>query len=88
MAQNSKTRIVFSDYNDGTSPYGVFVQTEFDIYQEAIDYVETTIRNFNLLGQRSIVFYVYNYNNPSYSFRLLSNGSVTKTEIVFPDLLP
>ena len=83
MATN-KTRIAVLDYSTA-QPAQSIMQTDFDIYAEAIDYVETTIALSLTLGALvGFVVYVYSYDNPSYQYLVNTGGTYTKTEITFP----
>lgn len=80
----NKTRLAFLDV--GTSqPHQYDVVLEFDVYQEAIDYVETAIMN---TGGSQIQFLLFNYNNPSFQYSISSGGVISKVEIDFPQYVP
>jgi hypothetical protein len=81
----NKTRIVVWDFQSGSS-YQIVYQSEFEVYQEAIDYVETTLNNkpSNVGG---IDFCVFSYDRESFLYRVDGAGTITKDEITFPELL-
>ena len=84
MATN-KTRCVFFDNAENETPYNLRTVLEFEIYQEAIDYCTTTIKDFTTFASaRSFGFYIYSYENTS--IRLYSNGSgvFESADITFP----
>jgi hypothetical protein len=85
MAQNSKTRLFVFDGSNST-PFGFSLQTEFDVYQEAVDYAinsVTAIQNDVGGTAHSFVIYLYSYNNPSYRIRTSATG-VQIIEVAFP----
>ena len=63
MAQNSKTRLFFSDALGG-APYSINGVVEFDVYQEAYDYARAVIRNtagFVVGSTESMTVFLYRY---------------------------
>jgi hypothetical protein len=82
----NKTRLAICDILGG-SAYQISTQIEFDVYQEAIDYIETFLTNkpSNVQG---VHFWLFNYDRPSYLYKIDGSGDITKEEITFPDLLP
>ncbi len=70
---------------DGVFPYQVVLTTEFYIWQDAIDYIDTFSKELAVLGANSTWrLYLYSYDNTSYMYTE-EGGSVTKTVITFPD---
>ncbi len=82
----NKTLIAIYDHSDD-SPIYVNLKLEFEIYQDAIDYVETFANDANSnLGATNLKIYLYSYDFNSYSY-WISGGTVTKSSITFPDLV-
>lgn len=85
MATN-KTRLSYYDYNN-TEPYSADIFLEFDIYQDAIDYVETFCnRTKTIIGSQYYLILLFSYDNDSFSY-LVNGATITKSEITFPELL-
>ena len=82
----NKTTLSIYNHISG-SPFGVDLIMEFDIYQNAIDYVETFTQAANTtFGATFFMIYLYSYDFTSYSY-YVNAGVVTKATIVFPRLL-
>lgn len=85
MATN-KTRLAFYDHTSAT-PSLLSMTMQFDVYQDAIDYVETFLNTVKpLYNPAYIVVLLFSYDNTSYSYSVAGGGSeFVKTEITFPD---
>lgn len=85
MATN-KTRIAFIDVNNA-GPYGQNLVLEFDIYQDAIDYIETFCTALVALSTDwQWACYVYSYDNPSYYY-YDQTDTLRRDDITFPNLI-
>ena len=84
MATN-KTRIVYFDITEDV-PSQVILQTEFDIYQDALDYIESfaTVLAGASAENNSWKIFVYSYDNTSYKY-YKAGGAVTKATATFPE---
>lgn len=86
MATN-KTRIVFYD-NNTTAPQQVIMCTEFDIYQEALDYVND-VANLLAVSSAAGTWYIDVLSYDQVSWRYYELGStVVRAEIEFPSAQP
>ena len=83
MATN-KTRLFIFEPSGNLGPYQAV--TEFDIYQEALDYAVTVVNVIRVTYSSAadqIAVFLFSYENPSFLYRW--NGSaLVRTEIVFP----
>jgi hypothetical protein len=79
-----KTRLFFADDNDTTGSHGNQAVTEFDVYQEAIDYAKSAVMNG---ASNDIYVSVYSYDNTSYQIFRSGNNYVAN-EITFPYVNP
>ena len=83
MATN-KTRLFYADIDSG-NPHSVLMVTEFDIYQEAIDYAEKIARSLaHYSSNNTWALYLFSYDNTSYRY-LEESGEVVKSTTPFPD---
>ena len=83
MATN-KTRLAVMDVQ-GASPYQLSLVTEFEIYQDAIDYVETFGKQLaSDSSDSSWYIYLLSYDNPSYVY-YRSGASLAKSDFTFPN---
>ncbi len=83
MATN-KTRVFIAEPVASKGPYQAV--TEFEIYQEAIDYAKAAVVSmYTVDGTADIISaFVYSYDNPSYRFRYTSS-EFHQIEFEFPD---
>lgn len=82
MASN-KTRICYYD-NTTSQPHQVVMATEFDVYQDALDYVLTIATLLvSKAGDGAWWIELYSYENTSYSYTE-SGGALQKSVITFP----
>lgn len=80
MATN-KTRIFCRDNSNSATPHGFAAVTEFDVYNEALDYGRIIVNN---AGDDDVFrVYLYSYDKTSYLIRKVS-GVVAMAEIEFP----
>lgn len=81
----NKTRVAAVDRSNA-NPFAIVLQTEFDVYDEAIDYVETYTKLLSGIGVASTAFdiYVFSYYNSSYKYTIDASGVAVKFEITFP----
>lgn len=87
MANTNKTTLAIYDFNTANAPANSQIVTQFDIYQDAVDYVESFLKNSEeYFNSNGFGIYLFSYDYTSYRY-YANAGTVTKTEIQFPDLL-
>lgn len=80
----NKTRLFVAEPASSVGPY--VTVTEFDIYQEAIDYAQAIVkyvRMYDTVTGTAIEVYVMSYDNISYRYKWDGNDFIT-TEVPFP----
>ena len=80
----NKTRIGYYDISS-TQPLQVAIVLEFDIYQDAIDYVETYAKLL-ISNNNAWYMYLFSYDNLSYKY-YHSGGELQKEVVSFPNTI-
>lgn len=82
----NKTVLAIND-NSTNRPIQILLKLEFDIYEDAIDYVESYLKDTAAYYAASIVIiYLYSYDFTSYRY-VSDAGTIVKSATAFPNLI-